>query len=514
MFELVRCATVPIRCTADLEHLGTGFFAAPGMALTAAHVVAEFAGNPRGVELEVLPGLHKPCTSVVLLATRREQTASYPWPDVAILEVDHDGHPCVRLGREWPPFPNPDPWLYAWAHAREYDSDVVGGTSVPLTYAGPAVQSAPPRAPGQKPPEVLKLTGDRIIPGMSGAPVLDVRKVEVVAIMKRTRDERASEGGYATAIADVLDLAGHNPVVARLIDAHDAHHKRHDHAAADANTRWGRLLDDVAELIETRNVARAVARELTSKGHAVELDALEEPELSRRVATAMFDTDVETLALIVSDLADRRILDGATALELFDNVACCLPVMREPSGDPDRPIEWWVAPEAAEQLSHLVRAPAPRRRVALVAADNRETVEMLARRASRRERLMLHHSDVLTDYDTEPDSFLEHVETVIREIAPLDPGWQTDPDGREFARKWVNGKGKLIPLGGKGIRPSDLDQLLQEFGDLPYVLWGREVDAPLADSPDVLRIRPEIDARQEKAALQWRRPLQAGAGES
>ncbi len=52
--------------------------------------------------------------------------------------------------------------------------------------------------------DLLKLRWDKVIPGMSGAPLLNEATYGVAAIMKRTMDDGVPEGGYGTAIADVL----------------------------------------------------------------------------------------------------------------------------------------------------------------------------------------------------------------------------------------------------------------------------------------------------------------------
>lgn len=514
MLELVRRATVPIGRAADREHLGTGFFAAPGTVLTAAHVVAEYRDDPGAVEV-FWDGKPEKCSSIELLAEPQDgwpaNETAYPWPDAAILEVAHEDHPCVRLSTTWPDGGDPLPSLYSWGYARDFDPDAVGGTSVRLQYGGPAEQSSPPPLPGQAAPLLLSITWAKVIPGMSGAPLLDERSLEVCAIMKRTRTEFANEGGFATAIADVLDLAGHNAAVDKLIAAHKAYHDEHDvHAPTEATARWGRLPSDVADLIAARSVAGALAKELTDNDYPVDLDALAEPDRSHCVARELFATDVTTLAVMLYRLIDKRLLDHEDALSLFDTVACCLPISKDWHGkDPDRPVAWWVAPEAADQLLHEVRAT--QRRVALVATDSRATVQMLARRASRSERLELAAADALGDVTPASRSFLEHVDVVIRSITKAKPGWQSDPRNRAHTRDFIQRTGKLIPLPDVEFAPADLVALRDEFGDLPYVLYRREVSNALGSSPGVVRIRPEFDADQESDALWYRTTLEPPA---
>jgi Trypsin-like peptidase domain len=511
MFELVRRATVPIGRAADREHLGTGFFVAPGSLLTAAHVVGEYANDPAGVEV-FWDGEPKPCTSIVLLADPPagwlDNGAPYPWPDVAILEVAHEGHPCVRLSTERPPEAVPRPWLYAWGYARDYDPDAVGGTSVRVEYVGPIEQSSPPPAPGQDTPTLLSLMWARVIPGMSGAPLLDERTLEVCAIMKRTRTELAVEGGFATAIADVRGLAANNAAVKDLIAAHDAYHDEHDvDAEADATARWGRLPNDVAALVERHDLVAALAQGLADFEYPVDLDGVDDPDRAQCVARALFATDVKTVGLVLKQLVEQRVLDSPDALSLFDTVACCLPVSKEwRSEDPDRPVHWWVAPEAADQLAHEMRAQ--ERRVAHVATDKRGTVQMLARRASRTKRLELHDADALGDVTPEGASFLECVDAVIRDITHAEKGWQRNPVERELTKDFIEDLGKLIPLPSIRLQPADLAALRDEFGDLPYVLYGREVFDALGTSKAIVSIRPEFDAGQEGVALFFRRALE------
>jgi hypothetical protein len=511
MFELVRRATVPIGRAADREHLGTGFFVAPGMLLTAAHVVGEYGHDPAGVEV-LWDGDPKPCTSIELLADPPagwpDNEAPYPWPDAAILEVDHQGHPCVCLSTTWPPEAVPRPWLYSWGYAYDYDEYAVGGTSVRVEYVGPSEQSSPPPAPGQAAPMVLNIMWAKVIPGMSGAPLLDERTLEVCAIMKRTRTALAVEGGFATAIADVLALAGHNAAVDKLIAAHTAYHDEHDlHVQAEATARWGRLPRDVATLIERHDLAAALAQELVDREYPVDLGGLEDPERSECLARALFATDVKTLGVVLYQLVQQRMLEHADALALFDSVACCLPISTEwRTEDPDRPVAWWIAPEAADQLSHEVGAQ--QRRVAYVATDNRATVQMLARRASRTRRLELHDADALGDLTPERASFLEHVDAVIRDITHAAKGWQDDPGNRDRTRDFIKETGKLIPLPSIDLQPADLVALRDEFGDLPYVLYRREVSNALGTSPGVVSIRPEFDADQEANALWYRQTLE------
>ena len=74
--ELVRCATVRIE-RADGVHLGTGVFAAPGLVLTAAHVVGRFGPEQLAV---VHDGVRHRCVARDLPVTSVPGETSHPWP--------------------------------------------------------------------------------------------------------------------------------------------------------------------------------------------------------------------------------------------------------------------------------------------------------------------------------------------------------------------------------------------------------------------------------------------------
>ncbi len=257
--ELVRSATV--RIEQDGEHRGTGFFVAPGFVLTAAHVVAaaKVAGDAVTVRWQG-QSLDVPAEKVGLLA-EPDESDLYPWPDAAWLEVTVDAHPCVPLDESWPA-DAPPPTLWSWAFADDLvPGRAIGGVSVRLDYVGRIEDTA------DETHDLLKLRWDKVIPGMSGAPLLNEATYGVAAIMKRTMNNGAPEGGYGTAIADVLP---------RLPQAvRDARRTYLDEIGPDdteAELLWGKLLARV-----TRHLTPAATEALAdlarpSRGYPCNLD--------------------------------------------------------------------------------------------------------------------------------------------------------------------------------------------------------------------------------------------------
>ncbi|MGI8984504.1 MAG: S1 family peptidase [Acidimicrobiales bacterium] len=173
------------------EFLGTGFFVAPGVVLTCAHVVEGAAGV--GVVWE---GASSPATVA--------DVAADPAVDLALLrfEVVPEGHPCARLG----PVPLLGEALYIAGHTKgEHAAGVVA-----FTGAGTELES--PITEGDI--TFHKLAQGQVLPGFSGAPLLHLRTGDVCGVVDSTRDRRSDLGGFAVptevAAAAFPDMAAAN----------------------------------------------------------------------------------------------------------------------------------------------------------------------------------------------------------------------------------------------------------------------------------------------------------------
>lgn len=160
---------------------GTGFFIAPGWILTCAHVVEERKGvsarNPirasfQGSEVEA----------------RVIRFLSSPYPDLALLEADVPGHPCVSLDAQV--------LLGDRMEARAFTAQHPGGESTTLEFEGLAL--------GKRGEEFLKLKGGQVVAGFSGAPLLNLRTLRVCGIVKSTRERTSDLGGRAIPVSLIL----------------------------------------------------------------------------------------------------------------------------------------------------------------------------------------------------------------------------------------------------------------------------------------------------------------------
>lgn len=170
------------QCTVRLElpqSLGTGFFVAPGRILTCAHVVEACRDRPEQIRIR-----HAEHDRVVLAV----EALPTPYPDLALLHIDLDDHPCVYLDTHV----DSGQQLYAYGYTRHSP----GGEAVTVEYEGPA------RLDDKR--WLLKFKAGQVIPGYSGSPLLNRRTLTVCGIMKSTRDRLTALGGGGVPVDVIL----------------------------------------------------------------------------------------------------------------------------------------------------------------------------------------------------------------------------------------------------------------------------------------------------------------------
>lgn len=151
---------------------GTGFFVAPGLILTCAHVVKEVDGKP----IQICWQSHN---EFAVAAIER----SFPELDIALLSFTPPPNsqlPCVYFDRAV----EPGDGLYIFGYP---DIDFPNGCPVTFTCEG---------LTGDEPP-LIKFKLGQVRPGMSGSPLLNQRTKKVCGIVKFTRDRSIDLGGGA-----------------------------------------------------------------------------------------------------------------------------------------------------------------------------------------------------------------------------------------------------------------------------------------------------------------------------
>ncbi|MBK9951629.1 MAG: trypsin-like peptidase domain-containing protein [Candidatus Competibacteraceae bacterium] len=173
--DLLRRCTVRLRVPQD-ESQGTGFWIAPGLLLTCAHVVETAHARSVTVEIardrEIYPG-------------RLVEFLPKPFPDLALLCCDGlRDHPCVYLNSDIALGDS----LYSYGYTDQYPR----GDSATFAYEGPTDVG---------PGSLLKLKQGQSRPGLSGAPLLNLRTGGVCGIVKSSRDLDSDLGGRAVPLA-------------------------------------------------------------------------------------------------------------------------------------------------------------------------------------------------------------------------------------------------------------------------------------------------------------------------
>ncbi|MFG3323660.1 trypsin-like peptidase domain-containing protein [Streptomyces sp. NPDC048171] len=202
---------------------GTGFFVAPGFVVSCAHVTGDEAGLP--VRVRWCGRDYEAVVRAASVNAGEGFGGLYAFPDLAVVElVDPPaGHPCV--------------WLDVAMPAQGSQLTTVGFADT-LTAGEAAPRRAMLTAGGrsaQPGGELLELVMGEINPGLSGGPVLNHHSGGVCAVVKATRLEDSSLGGFAVPV-DALRLI--DPEVYRVvIEGHDRFHQ--------ADARWHALSDRV-----------------------------------------------------------------------------------------------------------------------------------------------------------------------------------------------------------------------------------------------------------------------------
>jgi DNA polymerase III delta prime subunit len=177
--QLVRC-TVRLTLPGGRDQ-GTGFFVAPGLVLTCAHVVE---GPDKAVDVHwtggTIPG------RVIPDYFRPENI------DLALLRVELDDHPCVLLH---------EPYTLR-------DEMVAFGYPLNSTKCEAVTVACEDwkRDQGVSPdPPDLKFKQGQVQPGLSGAPLLNLQTGGICGVVHKTRDRASDLGGRALPTALVLE---------------------------------------------------------------------------------------------------------------------------------------------------------------------------------------------------------------------------------------------------------------------------------------------------------------------
>ncbi|MFB8236620.1 trypsin-like peptidase domain-containing protein [Kitasatospora purpeofusca] len=195
--EALRRSTVVITVAGGFR--GSGFLVAPGLAVTAAHVVARAAraAEPVGVRHE--SGEHAvPADRIRLAPEAGEGSGSgsgngfYPFPDLALLGVpDWAGHPVARLAAAEA---EPDTVLTALGYSTHTPSPGARPDTLRLRVVGLADR-------------YLGVRGDGIREGHSGSMLVDGDGL-VRGVLKGSRAFQLDAGGWYTPVGALTALLG------------------------------------------------------------------------------------------------------------------------------------------------------------------------------------------------------------------------------------------------------------------------------------------------------------------
>ncbi|WP_405643859.1 trypsin-like peptidase domain-containing protein [Streptomyces sp. NBC_00019] len=260
---------------------GTGFFIAPGTILTCGHVVT---GGTGAESLRACWNGGSAAARIVAVhpsAGALRAPGPYPYPDLAVLEVERTGHPCVRLDLDEPRW---EDRVHGCGYTRTWPGEQAQVEPVTFTHEGLHEVGA----------GLLKLAGGQAVPGMSGGPLLNLRTTGVCGVLKTTRDADRPTGGWGVPVGLLRTL---HP---ELLDAHDAFHR--------TDRRWREAADAVTPMLAGLSALGAsyagrienfLAEYLGRDGAAVPFGG-RDPQL-RELSAWLGDPQAHSYALIVAE---------------------------------------------------------------------------------------------------------------------------------------------------------------------------------------------------------------------
>ncbi|MEH2272662.1 MAG: serine protease [Nostoc sp.] len=209
LFELLQQCVVRLQLP---DKLGTGFFVAPGLILTCAHVVSQSAGQSVNVYWE-----HQKETYTAVLD--KQQSVDVEKIDLALLKLNGivPSHSCVYLDT----LAETGNKLYSYGYADRgelREGKVPNGEPVSFELEGRT---------GDDPP-LLKFKQGQARPGLSGSPLLNQQTGKVCGVVKTTFNRDLDLGGLAISTKDVLSVFPH------LLAVQEQFHKN--------NTDWSTRL--------------------------------------------------------------------------------------------------------------------------------------------------------------------------------------------------------------------------------------------------------------------------------
>ncbi|MFB6816881.1 trypsin-like peptidase domain-containing protein [Streptomyces sp. NPDC056347] len=219
------------------DFLGSGFFVAPSWVLTCAHVAGEGRGRQVDVVYRTARGEAVRVEGAVRAALPEERpgTGGWPSPDLALVQLLRPvEHPCVYVSERSTGLRRGTYYFAGWAD---------GGAGEPRRL-GRECRVVGTLDDGSEGDAQVLIEASQLYPGMSGGPLVDLARGEVVGVLKSRATD--TDGGTAIGVERLRTLpvperavtAEPDDLYQAVFHAHDRYHADRHNSPLDARETW------------------------------------------------------------------------------------------------------------------------------------------------------------------------------------------------------------------------------------------------------------------------------------
>ena len=391
-----------------------------------------------------------------------------PFPDAAVIKVDHTEHPVVPLAEA---VIKNDVWCYGLTRAR-------GGNVVRPERDGRLLKLTNIEAGN-----FLQMSDGVVLGGMSGGPMLDLQQYGVVGLTQAS--DPKTDSIYGVPIEAALALWKHDDLkdLNAEVDTGSLAALRRDQVVL--GTLPGRVCDYLL------SVAPRFQSYIESQ-YQIKAPVVPPNELPEWVARQLFRLTMPQLVATLRNTMGDAFAEDARSL--FSFVGACVPT------SPTKLDSHWVSADSAADVRAELDSEAPR--LMHLGTDSGTSGTVLLQRALGQVVSVKRcggAAGAVSDGGVPAHERQDIVTNISEELAATVDEWKADPTGLSV---WAKDAGVIVAVDPGDIPDANrLESLMSSFPGLRMVIMRRMFAVPSGSEAKVYSVAPPLNADNERGAL-------------